>query len=255
MGVLARIFIDFNTRSRDPLIYLIPITIAILFLLILVSYSFYFLIRHTPKRTWLFIVTLVGVPAIALILPDLIFGGNRSTLRFLTPLILGIQLAVAYPIATKITQQREWKEYKIWQILTIILLSCGILSCAVSSQTEVWWNKHLNVSNPAIADIINQAPHPLLISDAQMAYILTFSYLLDPKVKLMIQPRCYTCNLNSLLAVKPYIPQIPDEFTDVFLYKPTPSPQWSDELKKQQTYKLELIYTNPDDQLWKLAKR
>ncbi|MCP2731695.1 glycosyltransferase family 39 protein [Limnofasciculus baicalensis] len=255
MGVLARIFIDFNTRSRDPLIYLIPITIAILFLLIIVSYSFYFLIRHTPKRTWLFIVTLVGVPAIALIIPDLIFGGNRSTLRFLTPLILGIQLAIAYLLATKISQQREWREHKTWQIVTIILLSCGILSCAVSSQAEVWWNKHLNVSNPAIANIINQTPHPLLISDDQMAYILTFSYVLEPKVKLIIQPRCYTCNLNYLFAVKPYIPQIPDEFSDVFLYKHTPSPKWNEELKKQQIYKLQLVYNTPDDQLWKLDKQ
>ncbi len=255
MGVLARIFIDFNTRPRDPFIYLIPITIAILLLLILVSYSFYFLIRHTSERTWLFIITLVGVPAIALILPDLIFGGNRATLRFLTPLILGIQLAVAYLLATKISQQREWREHKTWQIVTIILLSSGILSCAVSSQTEVWWNKHLNTSNPAIADIINKTPHPLLISDDQMAYILTFSYLLDPKVKLAIQPRCYTCNLNSKVGVKPYIPQIPDGFSDVFLYKYTPSQKWIDELKKQPNYKLELVYNSPDDQLWKLEKQ
>lgn len=255
MGVLARIFIDFNTRPRDPLIYLIPIAIAILALVALVSYSFYFLIRHTPQRVWLFIFTLVGVFAIALILPDLIFGGNRSTLRFLTPLILGIQLAVAYLLATKISQHRDWKEDKTWQIVTILLLSCGILSCAANSQAQVWWNKHLNVSNPAIVDIINQTPHPLVISDAQMAYFLTFSYLLDPNVKLMIQPRCYTCNLNSKLSLQPYIPQIPDGFTDIFLFKPTPSPKWLDELKKQQTYKPELVYNTPEDWLWKLHKQ
>ena len=97
--------------------------------------------------------------------------------------------------------------------------------------------------------------HAVVISDAQMAYILTFSYLLDPKVKLMIQPRCYTCNLNSKVGVKPYIPQIPDGFSDVFLYNHTPSPKWIDELKKQPKYKLELVYNSPDDQLWKLEKQ
>ncbi|HBE18998.1 MAG TPA: hypothetical protein DEG17_15170 [Cyanobacteria bacterium UBA11149] len=255
MGVLARIFIDFNTRPRDPLIYLIAIAIAILALIALVSYSFYELMRHTPQRVWLFIATLVGVFAIALILPDLIFGGNRSSLRFLTPLILGIQLAVAYLLATKISQNRNWRENKTWQIVTIILLSCGILSCAANSQAEVWWNKHLNFSNPAVADIVNQAPNPILISDAQMPYFLTLSYILDPKVKLMIQPRCYTCNLNSKISFQPYIPQIPDGFTDIFLFKPKPSPEWLDELKKQQLYKPELVYSNPDDWLWKLEKQ
>jgi uncharacterized membrane protein len=50
--------------------FLIPL------ILIFVVYSFFFLYRQTEKRVWLFVFILSGVPALALILPDLIIGGK-----------------------------------------------------------------------------------------------------------------------------------------------------------------------------------
>ncbi len=253
----SRIFIDFNISLSAPLLYKITLGIVILILLFLLGYSLYFLCINTPKRIWLFILTLIGVTAIALILPDLVVGGKRSTMpRYLIPIYLGIQLSFAYLIATKLSHIliKSYQD-KLWQLVLIAVVSMGVLSCTISYQAEVWWTKILNIDTPAIAHIINQTPHPLLISDDQMPYFLTFSYLLDPKVQLIIQPKCYTCNLNSQLAVKPYIPQIPDGFTNVFLYNPTSSRKWIEELKKQQKYKLKLVYTTPDDKLWELEKQ
>jgi len=73
--------------------------------LILVLYALYFVWRTTPKQIWLFIFSLILVMALALILPDLILGGQRSgavNARYFIPCYLGIELAVAHLLATGI---------------------------------------------------------------------------------------------------------------------------------------------------------
>jgi hypothetical protein len=126
----------------------------------------------------------------------------------------------------------------------------------MSSQAEVWYNKEYNGTNPEVARLINQAPRPLLISDAQMADILSLSYLLNPKVQLLLKPRCYTCNVDSQPSHKPYIPEIPNGFSDVFLFHPRHSDKWLDELKQVDTYKMEPLVSNItepyDNLLWRL---
>jgi uncharacterized membrane protein len=256
---LDRVFIDWNYASGDPLISKIFFYLASLILLALVGYSFYFLFRNSPQRVWLFILTLVGITALALILPDLITGGHRSTInRYPIPCYLGIQLTVAYLLATKLNTSifsNTWRQ-KLWQIVMVVLISCGVLSCAMSSQAEVWYNKEYNGTNPEVARLINQAPRPLLISDAQMADILSLSYLLNPKVQLLLKPRCYTCDVDSQPSHEPYIPEIPNGFSDVFLFHPRHSNKWLDGLKQVETYKMEPLVSNItepyDNLLWRL---
>ncbi len=73
-----------------------------IFVWVILIYGFYFLIRRSPPQSWLLILALVLVPSLALGLPDLLFGGIRSTVtRYLIPCYLGIQLAVVNLIATK----------------------------------------------------------------------------------------------------------------------------------------------------------
>lgn len=209
-GNLSRIFIDLGfdaSESSSKVAFLIPI---ILLLLVLVGYSIYFLVKTTPKRVWLFILTLVGVTAILLIVPDLILGGRRSgTARYLIPCFLGIQISVAYLIATKINQLSRGRQK--WKLIAIALLSCGILSCTISSQAQEWWNKGtaLEPGIPQMAAIINSSDQPLLICQDNMLSVLwSFSYRLKPKVGL------------QLVFDHDKLPKIPEEFRDVFLYKP-----------------------------------
>ncbi len=63
-------FFDVNLNSENPFSYLIAPTFVIL-----VGYSIYFLCPTTNYKVWLFIVTLIVVPALPLILPDLMFWG------------------------------------------------------------------------------------------------------------------------------------------------------------------------------------
>jgi len=231
----SRIFLDLNLDADEPLIYLVP---PILVIWALIGYSIYFICRKTPKRIWLFIITMIGVTALALMLPDLIFGGRRSSIsRFLIPCYLGIQLAVAYLLATQIISKNFLR--KTWQVIMIVLISSGVLSCIVSSQADTWWNKKNSDTNPQVARIINQASHPLLVSGRD-SYdnLLSLSYLLEPKVRLQV-------------VVEPNIPKLSKDFSDVFLFNPTKTLQ--NRFEKEKNYKIEPVYQ--PGRLWHLEKR
>lgn len=210
-------------------------------ILIIVVYSLYFIYSKTSNRIWLFILTLVGITALALILPDLVFGGTRSTIaRYLIPCYLGIQLAVAHLLATQIASA-SLSQRKIWQVLMAVLISLGILSCAISSQADNWWNKGLSNGNPQVARIINQTTHPLLISNAYEASgcnVVSLSHLLDPKVRLE-------------LAILPNLPQIPSGFSDVFLFgEGSYFETLRYRLEKEKNYKAKYVF----HRLWRLEE-
>ncbi len=105
----------------------------------------------------------------------------------------------------------------------------GILSCAVSSQAEEWWNKGtaLDPSIPKMARTINQANQPLLMLEERFVPILlSFSYQLEPKVGLR-------------LVKTPNTLEMPKEFNDIFVYKP--SEALREELEKNHHYVLKPI--------------
>lgn len=209
-------------------------------LVILAVFSIYFVCRHTPERAWLFILTLVGVTALTLGLPDLILGGRRSVrTRYLMPCYLGIELAVAYLLATQITTSLKWRQ-KFWQIVMLLLISGGVISSVISSQAETSWNKNRSITKyyPEMAQIINQAESPLVVSDGSATSILSLSYLLNPTVELK-------------LVLQPTIPYIPKNFPEVFLFD-TSDPMLQ-RLQQETNSKIELVAGKKDTKLWKLA--
>jgi hypothetical protein len=183
-------------------------------------------------------LTGIGITAIVLI------AVRGVADRYLVPYILAIQLAVAYLFTAKIAAATNPRQQKLWQLGLIALISSGIVSCAVSSQSQLWWNKYPSSTkyNPQVAALVNQAQKPLVISHGGnniTGKILSLSYLLKPQVQL-------------LLAVKPDQVKIPDGFSDVFLYRSTEALQF--ELEKVQKYKITPIYTAGDVWLWRVEK-
>ncbi|MBD6618869.1 hypothetical protein FNW02_24345 [Komarekiella sp. 'clone 1'] len=247
---ISYFFVDFNydfertfnnTTLEYVQLFLIP------FILVLVGYSIYFICRKASKRIWLFVLTLIVVPVLPLVIPDLIWGGIRSVNpRYLIPFYLGIQLAVSYLLTTQITSTFVKWHQKLWQLIKVTLISAGILSCVISSQADTWWNKSLNIYTPQVVQIINKSTNPLLISSCQLNGIgdeLSLSHLLAPKVRLQL--------VNEL-----NVPQISNSFSDVFLYLPNHNLSVElirKKLEKGQKYKLEDIYPKKL-QLWKLVK-
>jgi uncharacterized membrane protein len=210
--------LSYNARP----IYVIALVAATLILVAIVGYALYFLCSETSKQVWLFVVTVMAVTALAVVLPDVILEGIRSTkARYLLPAYLGMQIAVAYLLATKIRERGvpSWQR-QVWKVLTLVLLTGGVLSNAVSSQADTWWTKEWGRENPAIARRIDRAPQPLVVSDiseVSLGNILSISHLLEPKVRLQLVLLDPEARSRAQLFDRPTLPKIPSGFSDVFV--------------------------------------
>jgi len=258
VGSVTLAFFDIGlngTANATQLALLIPVAIMIL---PLVGYALYFLCRQTPKRVWLMVLLLIATTALFLAVPDIMKGGRRSgNPRYLVPCYVGIQLAVAYLLSAKISNNLDnFKQQKLWKIVIVALLSAGIISGGVSSQANSWWNKGSGwlSAELQVAGTVNQASNPLIISDANIAYIMPLSYRLEPKVKLLIEPRCYTsCYKNRKEALKkPQLSKIPEGFSELFLYKPSSTLRSA---IQQQNYQIDPADANVELNLWKITKK
>lgn len=239
---ISYIFIDFEFSVNQSLFkYLIlPIVLTLL------GNSIYFLCYKTPKRSWLFILTLIGSTAIPLMLPDLIYGGSRSvTNRYLIPYFLGIQLAVAYLLAAKISSA-SFSKRNIWQTIVAVVISSGVLSCGFGSQAETWWSKFFSNNFPKITHILNQSNRPLLITNLDpgvmnIGNMLSLSYLVQ-------------ANVRFQLFDEPNIPNISVTAGDVFLFNP--SKTLRAEAEQQYKAKAQRVFQDKATNMvmWKLSK-
>lgn len=215
--------------------YLIPL------ILILVAYSIYELCRQTPVRIWLFVLTLMGTTTLAIVLPDLFSGGYRSIMaRYFVPSYIGMELAVAYLLGTKINSipANNWTKH-LWKPILISLLSVGVLSGTISSQAETWWNKRTtSYDEIQAARIINKASQPLFIAE-NLFRTLPLSHRLAPNVKILV--------VNQAT-----VPKIPEGFSQVFLY--LPNNNLKAKLEQEQKYKINMAYKGRKLNLWQLEK-
>ncbi len=195
-------------------------------ILFFVGYTIHFLIKTKPLKIWFFLVSLIFIPALALILPDLISGGQKSIMtRYFVPSIVGIQIVVAYWLGTA-----KYRYNSIKMLVVFILVVSGIVSATVSSQTPTWWNKVVGYHNPEIAALVNQYDRPLLISnnhDINTGSLVSLAYLLDPEVRL-------------LLTEKPNVPTIPEgNFSEVLIWNTGES--FAEEFKQKNNCSLEIV--------------
>lgn len=218
---LSQMFVAWHFQYDDELVYLaIPV-------LILAIAALHRLRRCTVERVWLFVLTLIGVTALALILPDLLWAGKRSAnLRYFFPSYLGLTIAIAYFMAHSITFKQ-----KVWQIIMVLLIFSSVLTSAIAAQANTWWG--WSEFDVEISRIINQSPNPLVISDMPLGMIVPLSYRLDS-------------NTRMLLTADPDAINIPKDFSDVFAYNPSERLQ---AVLKQRNLEQELTYQFEDNEL------
>lgn len=228
---LSSIFLDFNDLHINQLISYI--------ILIPVSYSIYFLYRHTPRKVWLFIFLLISVTALAQVIPDLLWGGRRSLLsRYLVPSYLGIHLAIAYLLTQKLFNiPKNAHEQQLWRGVFALLISVGIISCAASAQARDWW-KGASSINLQVAPLVNQVTRPLIISDTNLTFILPLSYLLEPEVQLQLFEKEKLD--EPIFQLK--IDESMRKFEHVFLY--SPSSKLLDQIKQKPGRKITVVVGN-----------
>ncbi|MEC4894088.1 MAG: glycosyltransferase family 39 protein [Oscillatoria sp. PMC 1051.18] len=243
LGNLSRLFADFGFDSSTNLSEAISIIPLIFFLTILVIYACYFLVRNSSREVWLFVLTLIICTTAILVGRDLlvVFGlvSGRlfsATARYIIPFYLGIHLAVVYFLASKMSSQKV-NEQKFGRGVFLALISLGIFSCIISSQAEVWWSKGEASELVQVAPIINQATNSLVVSDADLARILSLSNLLNDQVHL------------QLFVEANYYP-IDETFSNIFVLNPSESLQQI--LEKE--YQLESL-RDTEIQLWKLEQQ
>ncbi|NJO19725.1 MAG: hypothetical protein HC838_06135, partial [Spirulinaceae cyanobacterium RM2_2_10] len=200
-----------NTPWAYPLYNLLILPLVA----ILAAIALYWFWRRAPHPARLFVVLLFILPALAIILPDLLFGGLRSSVsRYFIPSYLALQLAVAYLFARQLGQPAG-KQARRWAIGFVLLLSLGLGSGLASWAAPTWWNKLSGQATLAIADILNQAERPLLIGNTDginTGHLVSLAHELDGHVRLQLTH-----------AANP--PQPADGFATVYLYNP--SRRWS----------------------------
>jgi uncharacterized membrane protein len=235
---IARQFFDLGVYSNLPRLYSILSVPIILTLLIIVGYSIYWLLIHSQKRVWLFVMTLTCVTVATFLPADLILGGRRSIeTRYMIPCYLGMQIAVAYLFGSKITSpQVTMQLQKLWRLALAVVLSIGIVSCCLYLPADSWWNKDRSYINIPIARTVNSASRPLVVTDLwqysvdSIGNLLGLSYRLDPQTKFLVLP--------------PKILKIPPDFNEIFLY--SISPKLNAEIQKQPLSEIEILYSLPN---------
>ncbi len=236
------LFFDVNLESDHP--WKGWIESATLGLILL---SIYELCQKTDRSVRLFILTSIFIPFLILALPDLLFGGIRSTVPYyLSSCFPAVQLAVAYLLASQMNSGRFSiiDGQLLWRGILVLVLTASLVSCGVSLLAETWWNKHKYVSyyNAEIAHQINATQSPLMISDPGDDYtntgnLISLSYLLNDDVKVL------------LFTQQPNLSRIPKN-PSVFVFRPS---QTLHEALEEKTGRLELVF--PAGKLWQLKQK
>ncbi len=159
-GIVSRTFVDLGIGPGSSFAAKIAVLPFVGIVLLLAMYSVYFMIRRAPRREWLFVVILIASAALPLFLFDVTLGRRLGTTRYILSSCIGLQLALAYLFSTQIQAVATplWRR-RLWQAVTVMFILGGGISCAVRSQSEVWWNKVPDKYGdfPQIARIVNQA--------------------------------------------------------------------------------------------------
>jgi uncharacterized membrane protein len=208
-------------------------------ILSLSAYSLYYLIIKSDRDRWLYIICMMLALPLPLLLADIVNQGQSSTTpRYLIPWQLGIIIAVAYTLSSKLNDQdyQNSQQLKFWQLTIIAFLLLGIFSDVRNLSLSPFYQKGRNVNNPAIAKIINQHQSALvMVESTELMDAVSLAYSLIPEVKYKV----ITLQENLHL----YLDEISDQFDYVFLLKPTK--QLIQQLNQDPQIACQKVYKSP----------
>lgn len=235
--MVNRWFLNLNLAFLDRELGAANLVLVLISLLALYCFS-----RLAPRRAMWFILLLIGVPFLTLAIPDILWGGRRALrIRYLFPCFLGIQIALAYVFATQAVWVKTWRQ-QAWRLVMMGLIAIGLGASITNAQTVIWWNKSFPRSSyyPPVAEIINRADQPLVVSDGPVTDTLSFSAWLKPEVKMQ-------------LSQEPRKLKIAPGYDPVYILNATESFQ---KILARRGYELTLIYqdqsklTDLEERLW-----
>lgn len=157
---LSSTVIDLGFPVENLYTYLVPLLVLGLLLLAL-----WHLLLVTSPTVMAFCIMLLMVPALGLILPDLINGGQLSiSTRYFMPSLLMVTLIFAGWLRQLTLSDRSL--YRFWgQGVLVGLLISGLVSGILSAASFTWWNKNVSFHNHAIGNIIRQTERPFVLAE------------------------------------------------------------------------------------------
>jgi len=201
---LSSTFVDGGLDLTHPYALVVPPLCALALGLAVVS-----LWRRGSLAACWFVLPLLVVPAIALIAPDVLFGGRLSmTMRYFFPSLIAAQLTVAYGLTNRDRLQR-WP----WRLCLTGILAAGLISCALIARAESWWSKANSYYNTAIAREIRAAEEPLVVGQVgpvAVGNLISLAHSVEPDVPFL------------LLSENPLV-ELPVGYRTIFTYSVSPS--------------------------------
>jgi uncharacterized membrane protein len=191
-------------------------------LALLVLYSFYSLIRFTSVRVWLFVLTLILIPFLFQIIPDLVSQSVRSLqARYYLPVFLGIQISLSYLIASSLDSRsrKNWRHHwgrQIFLILAILGIVSGVLLGWTDDAGLDDQRGTASGTNLAIAVVLDRAEKPLVISEATPSFLLALSYLVNDRVQFQL----FQNGKVEQWQEKLNLPKVKGQYSDLFLLYP-----------------------------------
>ncbi|MDJ0901196.1 MAG: glycosyltransferase family 39 protein [Xenococcus sp. MO_188.B8] len=232
---IVRVFLDTGKSLRELgqstefySIVLIFLTILIIFL---IGFALFFVVFSRTKARVFLMALAIPVELIA-ILPALLTGKLLAgTIRYQIPMLIVIQISLAYLLAKRIEYQKQ-----MWNLLLVLIITTGVVSCLLIPQSQDWWNK----GNGKAIHLINAHDKPLVISHtgALVGNILSMSYYLKPLVRFRI-----------FKDIPETLPQISEEFSDIFLF--SPNEKLRNAAVQGSKYQLEVVKPK-SSRLWRL---
>jgi uncharacterized membrane protein len=174
------VFFDMEYGHAALALFLVPV-------FGIVIWSIVSLVRGGAKPPALFVLSMILVPAAALLLPDLVHHESRSTAaRYLVPLWLGLELCVSLFLARVLLQTKPAVRVAGSAALAFLLI-CGIACDARNLPDDVTWADASAKPIGPIARLINARAHPLVIfvSDPQQwdFSVASLTTLLRPDIR------------------------------------------------------------------------
>ncbi|MEO0377853.1 MAG: glycosyltransferase family 39 protein [Cyanobacteria bacterium P01_A01_bin.17] len=187
--------------SRSQVAALDPVAtgglIVAFFIFALVIYAIRFIQSSANSRLWLFPLTLGLTTPLSLMLIDLVQSGQSSANpRYMVPLMMAIQLAVAHLFACKIFEkspQLIGRSHR-WTGVMAFVIGVGLFSCTLNLEKSPIYQKSRNRHNIPIAKILRGVESPLLAEPQATLDLVSLSHSLEPNTQ--VQP--LTENLSLL---------------------------------------------------------
>ena len=217
--------------------------------------------RHTQRETRLYLLFLLVLPTAMLLLPDLLFGGIRSSnARYLMPVWLAViaVLAIAFDQAIALAaravdgdrsssgQGGFWRRQGLLRIVLWLAVLCLVAlpmsTNFLHARQQAPWTKSLSISLPEVAKIINQSANPLIVGNQERHHpgnLFALANLLKPEAKMQ---------LVSIALESGW--KLPEHKGAVYLYSPTD--QFRHALEKNNRVKTTLVAEDLFLQLWKI---